>query len=227
VFFVVPDKEFQDTDDTGEGGLSALDSDLYELLKSLRKDVANKYKLTPYVIFQDISLTQMATYYPVTLDELQQIQGVGSGKANKFGKPFVELVKRYCEENDICRTDMMRVISLPNKSIKKLKIIELIDKRIPLNDIAVAQNCEFDELLDDIESIVSSGMKVNIDYYLNDEDVIEHEELDEILDYFHESDTDDIDTAIDTVDIYDDEDGLTAEEKARLVLIKFLSDEAN
>ena len=122
---------------------------------------------------------------------------------------------------------MMRVISLPNKSIKKLKIIELIDKRIPLNDIAVAQNCEFDELLDDIESIVSSGMKVNIDYYLNDEDVIEHEELDEILDYFHESDTDDIDTAIDTVDIYDDEDGLTAEEKARLVLIKFLSDEAN
>ena len=226
-FFVVPDKEFQDTDDTGEGGLSALDSDLYELLKLLRKDVANKYKLPPYVIFQDISLTQMATYYPVTLDELQQIQGVGSGKANKFGKPFVELVKRYCEENDICRTDMMRVISLPNKSIKKLKIIELIDKRIPLNDIAVAQNCEFDELLDDIESIVSSGMKVNIDYYLNDEDVIEHEELDEILDYFHESDTDDIDTAIDTVDIYDDEDGLTAEEKARLVLIKFLSDEAN
>ena len=169
----------------------------------------------------------MATYYPVTLDELQQIQGVGSGKANKFGKPFVELVKKYCEENEICRTDMMRVISLPNKSMKKLKIIELIDKRIPLDEIAVAQNCEFDELLDDIESIVCSGMKVNIDYYLNDDDVIEHDEVDDILEYFRESDTDDIDTAIDTVDIYDDEDGLTAEEKARLVLIKFLSDEAN
>ena len=226
-FFVVPDKEFQDTDDMGEGGVSALDSDLYDLLKALRKDVAKKHNLPPYVIFQDISLTQMATYYPVTLDELQQIQGVGSGKANKFGKPFVELVKKYCEENEICRTDMMRVISLPNKSMKKLKIIELIDKRIPLDEIAVAQNCEFDELLDDIESIVCSGMKVNIDYYLNDDDVIEHDEVDDILDYFRESDTDDIDTAIDTVDIYDDEDGLTAEEKARLVLIKFLSDEAN
>lgn len=226
-FFVVPDKEFQETDDAGEGNVSALDNTLYELLKSLRKDVADKHKLPPYVIFQDISLTQMATYYPETLEELQQIQGVGLGKANKFGKPFVELIKKYCDENGKDREDMMRVISLPNKSIKKLKIIELIDKRIPLNDIAVAQNCDFDELLDDIESIVCSGMKVNIDYYLNDNDVMEHEEVEDILNYFHESKTDDIDTAIDVADIYDDEDGLTAEEKARLVLIKFLSDEAN
>jgi ATP-dependent DNA helicase RecQ len=122
---------------------------------------------------------------------------------------------------------MMRIISLPNKSKKKLKIIELIDKRIPIDEIAKTQGCEFDDLLDDIESIVNSGMKVNIDYYLNDEDVIDPDEVSDIYDYFRESETEDIDKAIDEVDIYDEDEGLTAEQKARLVLIKFLSDEAN
>ena len=116
---------------------------------------------------------------------------------------------------------------MPNKSKKKLKIIELIDKRIPIDEIAKTQGCEFDDLLDDIESIVNSGMKVNIDYYLNDEDVIDPDEVSDIYDYFRESETDDIDKAIDEVDIYDEDEGLTAEQKARLVLIKFLSDEAN
>ena len=226
-FKVVPDREFQEYDDTGEGGASALDMNLFKQLQSLRRDVARKHNLPPYVVFQDISLTQMATSYPKTIQELQQIQGVGQGKARKFGKPFVEFIRKYCEENGIERADMMRVITLPNKSKRKLKIIELIDRRVSLEDIAEAQNIDFDDLLDDIESIVNSGMKVNIDYYLNDDSVIDSDELQDILDYFRHSETDDIDMAIETVDIYDDDDGLTAEEKARLVLIKFLSEEGN
>ena len=226
-FSVVPDREFVDTDEAGEGGTSALDENLHKQLIALRKDVARKHNLPPYVIFQDISLTQMATSYPQTIEELQQIQGVGHGKAMKFGKPFVEFIKRYCEDNDIERSDLMRVITIPNKSKRKLKIIELIDKRIPLEDIAEAQGIGYDDLLDDIESIVNSGMKVNIDYYINDDTVMDPDEVQDILDYYRESDTDDIDKAMDTVDIYDDEDGLTAEEKARLVLIKFLSEEGN
>ena len=169
----------------------------------------------------------MATNYPVPLEELQQIQGVGQGKAKKYGKPFLELINNYCEENDVKRADIMRVISLPNKSMRKQKIIELIDKRIPLEEIARAQGYGFDDLLDDIEAIVCSGMKVNIDYYLNDDEVIDPDEVADIYDYFRESDSDDIDQAIEEVDIYDDEDGLTAEEKVRLVFIKFFSEMAN
>lgn len=226
-FKVVPDREFQEYDDAGEGGASALDMNLFKQLQSLRRDVARKHNLPPYVVFQDISLTQMATSFPETIQELQQIQGVGQGKARKFGKPFVDFIKKYCEENGIERADMMRVITLPNKSKSKLKIIELIDRRVSLEDIAEAQNIDFDDLLDDIESIVNSGMKVNIDYYLNDDSVIDPDELQDIIDYFRHSETDDIDKAIEAADIYDDEDGLTAEEKARLVLIKFLSEEGN
>lgn len=200
---------------------------LYQQLKGLRHDVAKKHNLPPYVIFQDISLTQMATSFPQTMEELQQIQGVGQGKARKFGKPFIDFIKKSCEENDIQRSDIMRVITIPNKSKRKLKIIEMIDRRIPLEDIAETQNLDYDDLLDDIESIVNSGTKVNIDYYLNDEDVIDQDEMQDILDYFRHSDSEDIDKAIDTVDIYDDDDGLTAEEKARLVLIKFISDAGN
>ena len=226
-FSVVPDREFVDSDDGGEGGTSALDMGLFEQLKGLRRDVAKKHNLPPYVVFQDISLTQMATSFPETLKDLEQIQGVGQGKARKFGQPFVDFIKKYCEENNIERSDLMRVITLPNKSKRKLKIIEMIDRRIPPEDIAETQNIGFDDLLDDIESIVNSGMKVNIDYYLNNEDVIDPDEVQDILDYFQHSETDDIDEAIDTVDIYDDDEGLTAEEKARLVLIKFLSDNGN
>lgn len=226
-FSVVPDREFVESDDGGEGGTSALDMNLFNQLKSLRRDVARKNNLPPYVIFQDISLTQMATTFPETIEELTQIQGVGQGKAKKFGKPFIDFIKEYCKENDIERSDIMRVITLPNKSKRKLKIIEMIDRRIPLEDIAETQNRDFDDLLDDIESIVNSGMKVNIDYYLNDDSVIDPDEMQDILDYFRQSESDDIDAAIDAVDIYDDDEGLTAEEKARLVLIKFLSDAGN
>lgn len=226
-FTIVSDREFVETDEGSEGSTSALDENLYNLLKGLRRDEAAKHNLPPYVIFQDISISQMATAYPVTLEELQQIQGVGQGKARKFGKPFIELIKRYCDENDIQREDMMRVISLPNKSAKKLKIIELIDKRIDLSEIARSQGYDFDDLIDEIDSIVRSGMKVNLGYYLDNEDIIDPDEVSDIFDYFRNSETDDIDKAIDEADIYDDDGGLTAEEKVRLVLIKFLSDEAN
>ena len=225
-FTVVLDKQFDESEDNS-GNASALDDKLYKLLKGLRKDVARKHNLPPYVIFQDISLTLMATSYPETMDELLQIQGVGQGKAKRFGAPFLDLISDYCEENCIERADMMRVISLPNKSKKKLKIIELIDKRIPLDEIAKSQGCSYDELLDDIESIVNSGMKVDINYYLNNDEVIDSDEMTDIYDYYRGSETDDIDDAIEEVDIYDDENGLTAEQKARLVLIKFLSEEAN
>ena len=224
-FSIVLDRQFDDSEELG--GTGALDECLYKELRALRKSVAREHNLPPYVVFQDISLTMMATYYPETQEELLQIQGVGLGKARKFGAPFLSLIKRYCEENEIEGADMMRVISLPNKSKRKLKIIELIDKRIPLDEIADAQSCDFDELLDDIESIVNSGMKVNIDYYVDDEDVMDPDEVADIYDYFRSSESDDIDEAIDQVDIYDDDGGLSAEEKARLVLIKFLSEEGN
>lgn len=226
-FSVVLDREFDESEESGGDGISALDDRLFAQLKALRKDVARQHKLPPYVIFQDISLTQMATNFPVTMEELQQVQGVGQGKARKYGKPFIDLIKKYCDENDVRRADMMRVISLPNKSKRKLKIIELIDRRIPLDEIALAQGCEFDDLITDIESIVNSGMKVDISYYLNDEDVVDPDEVDDIYQYFRSSDTGDIDKAIEDCDIYDDEGGLTAEEKVRLVLVKFLSEQGN
>ena len=161
------------------------------------------------------------------MDELLQIQGIGLGKAKKFGAEFIALIKRYCEENDIERTDMTRVISLPNKSQKKLKIIELLDKRLPLDEIANSQGCTFGELLDEIESIVNSGMKVDVSYYIDNDEIIDPDEVADIYEYFRNSESADIDEAIDEVDIYDDEDGLTAEEKAQLVFIKFMSEEGN
>ena len=226
-FTVVLDRQFDEAEDSAYGNVTALDDKLYKLLKSLRKDVARKHNLPPYVVFQDISITLMATNYPITMDELLQIQGVGQGKAKKFGAEFIELIKRYCVENDIQRTDMMRVISLPNKSQKKLKIIELIDKRVPLDEIAKSQGCTFDELLDDIESIVNGGMKVDIGYYIDNDEVVDSDEVADIYEYFRTSETDDIDEAIEEADVYDDEDGLTAEQKTRLVLIKFMSEEGN
>lgn len=226
-FTVVLDRQFDEAEDSAYGNVTALDDKLYKLLKNLRKDVARKHNLPPYVVFQDISITLMATNYPITMDELLQIQGVGQGKAKKFGAEFIELIKRYCVENDIQRTDMMRVISLPNKSQKKLKIIELIDKRVPLDEIAKSQGCTFDELLDDIESIVNGGMKVDVGYYIDNDEVVDSDEVADIYEYFRTSETDDIDEAIEEADVYDDEDGLTAEQKTRLVLIKFMSEEGN
>jgi len=220
-FMIVLDNEFSDDDDdeTVEGQGGALDPTLFAMLKDLRKKVAKQKGVPAYAVFQESSLEQMATVYPVTLEELQQVQGVGAGKARKFGKEFVELIKRHCEENEIERPEDLRVRTVAKKSAMKVKIIQSIDRQVALDDIANAQGLEFEELLDEVEAIVYSGTKLNIDYFL--EEVMDDDHVDDIYDYFSESDTDDLNTAMD--ELGDD----YSEDEVRLVRIKFLSEVAN
>ena len=220
-FMIVKDNEFNEDeeDDSRESGSSALDPTLHAMLKDLRKKVSNKLKLPPYVIFQDISLEQMATVYPITLEDLQNVQGVGAGKARRYGKEFVTLIKKYCEENEIERPEDLRVRTVAKKSVLKVKIIQSIDRQVALDDIAEAQGIDFDELLDEVEAIVYSGTKINIDYFL--EEVIDDDHVDDIYEYFKESETDDLETAMEELG----ED--YTEEEVRLVRIKFISDMGN
>ena len=220
-FMIVEDAEFNedDYDSSSEGVGSALDLPLHAMLKDLRKKVARKQQVPPYVVFQDASLEQMATVYPVTLEELQNIQGVGAGKARRYGKEFVELIKKHCEENEIERPEDLRVRTVAKKSMLKVKIIQNIDRQIALDDIANAEGKEFEELLDEVEAIVYSGTKLNIDYFLDE--VMDEDHIDDIYDYFMESDTDDLDAAMEELgDEY-------TEDEVRLVRIKFLSEMAN
>ncbi len=222
-FMIVEDKEFND-DYEGvqeqEGGTSALDPTLNSMLKDLRKKVSKKLGRPPYVIFQDVSLEQMATDYPVTLEELKNIQGVGEGKVKQpYAQEFVDLIKRYCEENDITRQADLRVRTVAKKSMLKVKIIQGIDRQVALDDIANAQGLEFEELLDEVEAIVYSGTKLNIDYFLDE--VMDEDHIDDIYDYFSESDTDSLEAAIDELG---DE---CSEDEIRLVRIKFISEMAN
>jgi ATP-dependent DNA helicase RecQ len=190
------------------------------MLVDLRKKVAKKMERPPYVIFQDASLEQMATDYPVTLDELKSIQGVGEGKIkHAYAKEFVELIKRYCEENEIVRQVDLRVRTVAKKSEKKVSIINSIDRQIALDDIANAKGIEFEELLDELETIVYSGTKLNINYFL--EDVMDDDIIDDIYSYFQESETDDLATALE--ELGDD----YSEDEIRLVRIKFISEMAN
>ena len=220
-FMIVKDHEYNDDPDASDdhdGGTSALDPVLGSMLTDLRKKVSKRMGRPPYVIFQDVSLEQMATEYPVTLEELKNIQGVGEGKMKQpYAKEFVDLIKRYCEENNITRQADLRVRTVAKKSLLKVKIIQNIDRQIALDDIANAQNIDFDELLDEVEAIVYSGTKLNIDYFL--EEVMDEERVDEIYDYFADSDTDDLETAIQ--ELGGDEDEI------RLVRIKFISEMAN
>ena len=220
-FMIVKDQEFNDdldAADDGDGSTSALDPVLSSMLIDLRKKVSKRMERPPYVIFQDVSLEQMATEYPVTLEELKGIQGVGEGKLKQpYAKEFVALIKRYCEENNITRQADLRVRTVPKKSLLKVKIIQNIDRQIDLDDIATAQNIDFDELLDEVEAIVYSGTKLNIDYFL--EEVMDEDRVDDIYDYFAESDTDDLETALQALGGNEDE--------VRLVRIKFISDMAN
>ena len=221
-FMIVLDREFKEDyedDSNHEGVCGALDPQLYSMLKDLRKTFAQKHKLPPYVIFQDVSLEQMATMYPVNLQELQNIQGVGAGKAKRFGKEFCELIKSYCEENDIERPEELRVRTVAKKSMMKVSIIQSIDKQIDLDDLADAKGLEFEDLLDEIEAIVYSGTKLNIDYFIDE--VIDDDHVDDIYDYFMESETDGLDAALD--ELGDD----YSEDEIRLVRIKFLSEQAN
>ncbi len=222
-FMIVEDQEFDDVDGSpaeGDGGTSALDPVLSSMLKDLRKKVSLSLNRPPYVIFQDVSIEQMATDYPVTLEELKNIQGVGEGKAkHPYAKQFVDLIKGYCEENGIERQTDLRVRTVAKKSMLKVSIIQSIDRKVALDDIATAKGIEFEELLNELEAIVYSGTKLNIDYFLDD--IMDEEHINEIYDYFCESETDDLEAALDELG------SDSSENEIRLVRIKFMSEMAN
>ena len=200
----------------GGGG----DAQLLSMLKDLRKDVAKKKRLQPWVIFGDPSLEDMSIMYPMTYDELKNCQGVGEGKARKFGKEFIELIAKYVEENEIERPDDFVMKSIVNKSVNKVFIIQSVDRKLPLEDIADAKNMDMEELMDEIEAIVFSGTKLNLDYYI--EQTLDDDIVDEIYDYFkEEAQSDSLADAMN--DLKDDYD----EMEVRLVRIKFLCEVAN
>ena len=197
-FKITEDNDFEEVEEEAPargGGACAVDPALYSMLKDLRKKLSKKLEVPPYVIFQDPSLEAMATIYPITLDELQNIPGVGAGKAKRYGEEFCKLIKRHCEENEIERPEDLRVRTVANKSKMKVAIIQAIDRKVALDDIAMSKGIEFEELLDEIEAIVYSGTKLNIDYFL--EDIMDEDHLLDIYDYFKESTTDNIDDALD------------------------------
>ena len=213
------DEEVEDDAPVRGGGSCAVDPALYSMLKDLRKKMSKKLDVPPYVIFQDPSLEAMATTYPVTLEELQNIPGVGAGKAKRYGQEFCQLIKRHCEENEIERPEDLRVRTVANKSKIKVSIIQAIDRKVALDDIAVSKGLDFGELLDEVEAIVYSGTRLNIDYFL--EEIMDEDHMLDIYEYFKESTTDKIDDAMD--ELGDD----YTEEEIRLVRIKFISEMAN
>ena len=216
------DKDASDDDIAlgGKGGGGAADEVLFSLLKELVKKTAKAKGLPPYVIFQEPSLEEMAIQYPIKIDELVKIGGVGAGKATKYGKPFVELIKKYVEENEIERPVDMVIKSVVNKSGLKVYIIQNIDRKISLRDMAKSKNLSLKDLLTEIETIVESGTKVNIDYFIENE--IDEEKQDEIIDYFKESKSDSVTLALKELGENDYE-----ESEIRIMRIKFLSDFGN
>ncbi len=198
---------------------AAADEKLMAMLKDLRKQQAHKLKLQPWVLFQDPSLEEMTMRYPITIDELTQITGVGPGKAQKFGKPFVDLIAKYVDENDIEREAEVTVRNVVNKSMNKVHIIQNIDKRIPLESIARSKNLSMPAFLTELESIVMSGTKLDINYQLND--ILEADSQQDIMDYFRNAETDDIEAA------HQEFDGDYSEEELRMMRLKFMSEVAN
>lgn len=217
-FKMKEDREFVETEPEAvpKAGGGAADPELFALLKDLRKDISRKLNLPPYVIFQETSLECMATTYPVTMQELAAIPGVGEGKAKRYGEDFLLLICRHVEENEIERPVDMRVRSVANKSKLKVTLIQCVDKKIDLEEIAQSKGLEFNELLDELESIVEAGTKINIDYYLNE--IIDEDRQLDILDVLKEWQEDDIDEVLD--ELGDD----FTEEEVRLMRIKFLSE---
>ncbi len=221
-FKITEDNDFADIDDDSlmkSGAPCAADPELFSILKDLRKKVARNFNLPPYVIFQDPSLEAMATTYPISLEELQNIPGVGAGKARRFGSEFVKIIKRHVEENDIVRPEDMRVRTMPNKSRLKIALIKGIDLKIDLDELAESKGLEFSEMLDELEAIVDAGTKINIDYFLNE--ILEEDRQEELIQYFRTCEEDDLEAAIDEFG------GEYSEEEIRLVRIKFLSEMGN
>lgn len=221
-FKIVEDKDFDEEDEevaVKSGASCAADPELYSILKDLRKKIAKKLELPPYVIFQDPSLEAMATTYPINMEELQNITGVGAGKAKRYGEEFIKVIKAHVEENEIERPEDLRVRSVANKSKLKISIIQAIDRKIALDELAISKGLEFGELLDEIEAIVYSGTKINIGYFI--EDVMDEDHQDDIFEYFKESESDDLEDAISELGRE------YTEEEIRLVRIKFLSELGN
>jgi ATP-dependent DNA helicase RecQ len=216
------DTESDDDDDvSGSGGnASAADERLFDMLKNLRKTVAKQKNLPPFVIFQDPSLEEMSINYPISIDELKNISGVGSGKATKYGKPFVELIQKYVEDNDIERPQDLVVKSVVNKSGLKVYIIQNIDRKISLDDMASSKGLSLKDMISEIESIVGSGTRIDIQYYINE--VIDTERQEEVFDYFRTAETDSVGDAMQELG----EDEYT-EEEIRLMRIKFMSEVGN
>ncbi|MDD5989523.1 MAG: DNA helicase RecQ [Bacteroidales bacterium] len=220
-FPIVEERDFDEEEANipQDAASCAVDPTLFQMLKDLRKRLSKDLDVPPYVIFQDPSLEAMATIYPQTIEELQNIPGVGAGKAKRYGTEFCKLIKQHCKDFEIERPEDLRIRTVANKAKDKVAIISSIDRQVALDDIAVAKGLEFDELLDKIEAIVYSGTKINIDYFIND--VMDEDHVEDIYQYFKESETDDLDDAIDELgDEY-------SEEEIRLVRIKFISEMAN
>ena len=203
----------------GSGSGESTDPTLYAIMKDLRKKMGQQNGVPPYVIFQDTSLEAMATFYPVTMEELQNIPGVGAGKAARYGQKFLEVIRRHVKENDIERPADMRVRTLPNKSKLKVSIIQQIDRKVALDDIAIALGLDFDVLIGEVEAIVYSGTRINIDYFIME--IVDEDRIEEIYEYFKTSTTDDINEALSNLG------SDFSEEEVRLVRIKFLSELAN
>ncbi len=225
---LIKERDFSDVDTVDEGvpqtagrnhSTGTVDPTLMTMLKDLRKTVAKQKNLPPYVVFQDPSLEEIATHYPITIDELTMISGVGRGKAMKFGQPFIDLIKRYVDENDIERASEMVVKSVVNKSGAKVQIIHNIDRKLPLDDIANSLGKNLPEIIEEIETIVTSGTKININYYLDE--ILDEDSQGEIMEYFMESESDSIQ------DAYREFDGDFTEEELRLMRVKFMSDMGN
>ena len=221
-FKIVKDNDFEEIEEEMpmKGGAScAVDPELFAILKDLRKKMAKRLELPPYIIFQDPSLEAMATTYPITMEELQNIPGVGAGKAKRYGEEFIKVIKLHVDENEIERPEDLRVRTIANKSKLKVSIIQAIDRKIALDELAESKDLDFDELLDEVEAIVYSGTKINIDYFLRE--IMEDDHIEEIFEYFKESESDSLEEAI-------NEFGMDyTEEEIRLIRIKFLSEMGN
>ena len=222
-FTVVKDREFADNDDNDlavASGSGAVDPNLFTMLKDLRRTIAKRNVVPPYVVFQDPSLEAMATTYPVTIDELKLISGVGDGKAKRYGQPFVELIKQYVEENEIERPDDFRMRAIPSRSNAKIFLIQNIDLKTDLAALAESRNMTFDELLTELEAIVYSGYKIDIQYYIDQ--IMDEDMQEEIFDYFRESESGDLEEAYRNLGLDNYE-----ENEIRLMRIKFLSEMGN
>jgi len=209
-----------DDEDEVKHGTGALDTHLLSLLKELRKKIAKQKSVPPFVVFQDPSLEEMCTHYPITMEELRQISGVGSGKAMKFGTPFIELIKKYVEDNDIERPIDLIIKTQANKSQMKVSIIQNIDRQIGLEDIADSKGITYEEILKEVESIVNSGTKLNLNYFIDE--VIDDDRQDEVFDYFRAAESDSIDEALNELGETD-----YTREEIQLMRIKFMSELGN